>query len=141
MHTTTAYVAVKTQSHSLLTAERECHQLQALATLLPGKEPLYQMTTGLSGLDSQPGRQGEEITLVSRKIYHNSRFPAYGLLTLQSEIGNDNNLWSELQFHSTESIKILQQHSHIDHYQYLSLLQQQNSSWREQPHSFHCRFY
>jgi len=38
-------------------------------------------------------------------------------------MGNDNNLWSELYFHYTESIKILQKHSHLDHYQYLSLLQ------------------
>jgi len=36
-------------------------------------------------------------------------------------MGNDNYLRSKLYFHSTESIKILQKHSHLDHYQYLSL--------------------
>jgi hypothetical protein len=105
MYTTTAYVTVKTQSHSLLTAECECHQLQALATLIPGKELQYPMSTALSGPNCQPGHYGEEITLLSlTKIDHNSRFPTYGLLTLQSEIGYDNNLRSELYFNSPEPI-------------------------------------
>jgi len=56
-------------------------------------------------------------------------------------MGNDNNLRSELYFHPTESIKILQKHSPLDHYHYLSLLQKLNSAWREELHSLKYRFY
>jgi hypothetical protein len=51
------------------------------------------MSAGLSGPKSQPAHYGEEITLLSLpKIDNNSRFPAYGLISLQSDMGSDNNL-------------------------------------------------